>query len=102
MFASARPGLSMFVPKLSSGRYTRISQDAYLDRAAEKEKGSDFTTSLWRKQLLDYTGLILLSLVFGSVGFAVGRNHPSTQDPVSRPDDVVPHGSRIIAKTKPR
>jgi hypothetical protein len=92
----------MFVPKLWSGRYTRISQDAYLDKAPEKEKGSDFTTSLWRKQILDYTGLILLSLVFGSVGFAVGRNHPSTQDLVSRPDDVVPQGSKIMAKTKPR
>lgn len=92
----------MFVPKLWSGRYTRISQDAYLDEPPGKEKGSDFTTSLWRKQILDYTGLILLSLVFGTVGFAVGRNHPSTQDLVSRPDDVVPQGSKIMARTKPR
>jgi hypothetical protein len=92
----------MFVLKLWSGRYTRISQDAYLHEAPEEEKGSDFTTSLWRKQILDYTGLILLSLIFGSVGFAVGRNHPSTQDLVSRPDDVVPQGSKIMARTKPR
>lgn len=90
----------MFVPKLWSGRYRRISQYAYLDEAPGEEKGADFTTSLWRKQILDFTGLALLSLLFSSIGFAVGRNHPSTPDLVSRPDDVVPQGSKIIAKIK--
>lgn len=90
----------MFVPKLWSGRYSRLSQNAYLDEAPGEEKGADLTTSLRCMQILNFAGLLLLALVFGSVGFAVGRNYPSTADLVSRPDDVVPQGSKTVAEMK--
>ena len=84
----------MFVHRLCSGQYTQVPQDACCNKTLVKDQESVFSIHPRRGRLLDYASLVVLILVSGFIGLAIGR-YGQTWGPQSMLKDIVPQGLRL-------
>ncbi len=90
----------MFSKWLQSNRYIVIPQNVTGDDTLEKHGESSISLCTLHNNLLEFTRLISLSLLFGLAGFAIGMKVFRHQNDFPMPVDTVPQGLILVSMSQ--